>query len=109
MLDAHSAIDVSTCIELVKGLQQCDSNVTAMNIRVLMASMKFQEEILKATWKTILSLLHANCSGLTDDEVLRLRATIMKVKWSMKLVDEIQNNHLNEVKTIIAQHPHSLR
>ena len=42
--------------------------------------MTSREEILKATWENVLSWLDADCSGLPDDEVLRLRATVMKVR-----------------------------
>ena len=96
---------MSACIYVIKGLSQNDSNVAieewidpprneysdatseesksnvkSMNLRSLLVSVEYQEEILKATWKIVLSWLDANCSGLTEDEALRLRAAVMKVK-----------------------------
>ena len=71
---------VPSCIELVKGLHQCEADVKAMNLRALLANSELLEQILKATWKIIITWLDWPCSGLSDDEVLRLRTTVMKVK-----------------------------
>ena len=53
-----------------------------------MASMKLLEELLKATWNIVLSWLDAKCSGLTDYEVLRLRATVMKARVDQSWFDK---------------------
>ena len=71
---------VASCIELVKGLHVCEDDVKAMNLRSLLANTKLREAIFAATWEKILSWLDWPCSGLTDEEVLRLRTTIMKVR-----------------------------
>ena len=52
----------------------------AMNLRALLANSRFLHEILKSTWEVILTWLDLQCSGLTDDEALRLRAIIMKTR-----------------------------
>ena len=75
--------DLSTCIELVKGLYQCGSNIKAMNLRALLANSKFQEEIFKVTWKTILSWEKQKRIGLTHNETLRLMAILMRIKEDM--------------------------
>ena len=71
---------MTTSIVLVKGLSQCEDSVKAMNLRALLANSKCQEEILKATWGTILDWLDQIRSGLSNEEALRFRATLMKVK-----------------------------
>ena len=81
MTSTHS--NTSTCIELVKGLEQCEPNVKAMNLRALLANSSMQTDILKATGDTILVWLNSDGrtdTGLTDEEKLRLRATVMRVK-----------------------------
>ena len=72
----------SSCIELVKGLEPCEPNVKAMNLRALLANSAKHSDILKATGDHILLWLNSdgNDTGLTDDEKLRLRATVMMVK-----------------------------
>ena len=70
----------SACIELIKGLAQCEANIKAMNLRALLGNSNTLEEILKATSSIVLSWLDPPSSGLTDDEVLRLRAILMKVQ-----------------------------
>ena len=70
---------VASCIELVKGLHVCEDDVKAMNLRVLLANTNLREDILAAAPQNVLSWLDGNCSGLTEDEVLRLRTIIMKV------------------------------
>ena len=74
--------NTSKCIELVKGLEQCQPNVKAMNLRALLANSAKQTDILKATGDPILGWLDSdgNDTGLTDEEELRLRATVLRVK-----------------------------
>ena len=71
---------VASCKELVKGLHACEADVKAMNLRALLANTNLREAILADTQQKVLSWLDWPCSGLTDDEVLRLRTIIMKVK-----------------------------
>ena len=71
---------LSSCIELVKGLHACKNDVKTKNLRILLANPDLREAILAATWEKIFSWLDWPCSGLTDEEVLRLRTTIMKVR-----------------------------
>ena len=71
---------MSSCIELVKGLDHCEPNVKGMNLRVLLPSSKFQEEVLQATWGTVLSWHDEQNSGLTDEEMLHLKTTAMKIE-----------------------------
>ena len=78
---------VDSCKELVKGLHNCEDDVKAMNLRALLANTKLRETILADTQQKILSWLDWPCSGLTDDEVLRLRTTIMKVKGDSSWFD----------------------
>ena len=78
---------VATCIEIVKGLHKCGASVKAMNLRALLASFQYKEKILNAIWETVLSWLDWPCSGLTDEEVLRLRTTMMKVKGDASWFD----------------------
>ena len=88
-----SRSSLESCIELVRGLRQCSSNVKAMNLRALLGNWEpydhnpllrpmIQEEILKATWELVQSWL--NCEGkstiLTEDEELRLRAALAKAR-----------------------------
>ena len=87
-ISAMNGNKVPSCIELVKGLHQCEGNVKAMILRALLSNSTFLEELLRATWRTILSWLDWPCSGLTDDEVLRLRTTVMKVKEDTSWFDK---------------------
>ena len=97
-----------SCIELVKGLSQCEPDVRGMNLRTLMASFKFQDEILKNSFDTILYWLDERSSGLTEEEDLRLRATVMMVRedklWFKKyhpgeLEDQNYENHFMSLLT----------
>ena len=78
---------LSSCRELVKGLHACEDDVKAMNLRALLANTFMREAILAETWEKILSWLDWPCSGLTDEEVLRLKATIMKVNGDSSWFD----------------------
>ena len=71
----------NSCIQLVKGLSQCDLNVRGMNLRVLLGNSKLGKKILKSTWREVISLTEESSSGLTVDEVLRLKATVTMVSY----------------------------
>ena len=88
---------LSSCNELVKGLHACEDDVKAMNLRALLANTNLREAILADTQQKVLSWLDWPCSGLTDDEVLRLRTTIMKVKKDSSWFDP---ENLGESKKI---------
>ena len=64
--------NVPSCIELVKGLHQCEADVKAMNLRALLANSELLEQILEATWKIIITWLDWPCSGLSDDEHMQM-------------------------------------
>ena len=50
-----------------------------MNLRVLLGNSKLGKKILKSTWREVISLTEESSSGLTVDEVLRLKATVKMV------------------------------
>ena len=77
--------EVSSCIELIKSLAKCEARLKAMNLRALLGNSDLVEKILKSTSNEVLSWLDPPRSGLTDDEVLRLRATVMKVQKDKSL------------------------
>ena len=92
---------LESCKELVRGLHPCSSNVKAMNLRALLGNWDtrngsmIQGEILKATWELVLSWLSCGGmrTGLTEDEELRLRATLMKAKGDTTWYDPNNEGH----------------
>ena len=84
-ISAMNENNFDSCKELVKGLHSCKGNVKAMNLRALLANTKLRENILADT--QVSSWLDGDSCGLTEEEVLRLRATIMKAQDDSSCLD----------------------
>ena len=59
-----------------------------MNLRALQGNSKLVKKILKSTWREVISLTEESSSGLTVDEVLRLKATVTVV-LDLEFFDEV--------------------
>ena len=100
LFSAMNEGQVSSCIELIKGLANCDPNVRATNIRrVLLADSSMLENILKDTWKSISSWLNQPLCGLTENEVLRLTAMGKKARKEGNWFDTNDPGELQNVST----------
>ena len=71
-----------------------------MNLRAMLAGSNFLEQILEATWRVVLSWLDWPCCGLADDEVLRLRTTVMKVKGDTTWFDKDNPGEFHKVNLL---------
>lgn len=80
---------------MVTVLKECSPEVKAMNLRAIMNYLTFmavyepalQKDILKISGHQIISLLGENSCGLPRDEILRAKATIMKIQEDTKWFD----------------------
>ena len=96
-----TGIGLESCIELVRGLHPCSSDVKAMNLRALVGNwdnrngFTIQAEILKATWELVLSWLScgSKTTGLTEDEEERLIAALMKANGDTTWFDPTFEEH----------------
>ena len=81
--------------EMVRALKDCSPDVKAMNLRAIMNYITFmavhepalQREILTISGHHIISLLGEKSCGLPIDEILRAKATIMKIQENTRWFD----------------------